>query len=254
MVSFSLEGKVAVVTGGARGLGKAAAMGLAEYGADLVVTATPGHIDGAEKVAAEIQGLGRKAIALPLEVRDKSSIEQMADAALSHFGRIDILVNNAGTNIPKPSLEVTEEEWDTILDTNLKGLFFCCQAIGRNMVERGSGKIINMSSQSGVVGIERRAAYCASKGAVILLTKVLALEWAPHNVMVNAVAPTFIETDLTRPMLADPEWGAEVLRRIPLGRVGQPDDVAGAVIYLASPAADLVTGHTLVVDGGWTAW
>lgn len=253
-LSFSLEGKVAVVTGSSRGIGRAVAVGLAEFGADVVVTSTPAGLEVGKAVAEEIERLGRRSLACPLEVCDRASIDRMVDTVISAYGKIDILVNNAGLNIPKPSLEVSEADWDAVLDTNLKGLFFCCQAVGRQMVERRSGKIVNMSSQAGVVGIERRAAYCASKGAVIQLTKVLAIEWAPYNVNVNAVGPTFVETDLTRPMLQDEEFAAEVLRRIPLKRVGQPVDVVGAVVYLASPAADLVTGHTLLVDGGWTAW
>ncbi len=175
------------------------------------------------------------------------------EKAFRHFGRIDILVNNAGINIPKPALEVTEEDWRRVMDSNLTGLFFCCQAVGRIMVNQKSGKIINISSQTGTVAIQWRAAYCSSKAGVNLLTKVLALEWGPHNINVNAVAPTFIETPMTRPMLENQAFREMVLNKILLGRVGQPKDVLGAVIYLASEASDLVTGHVLLVDGGWTA-
>lgn len=252
--SFSLQDKVAVVTGSSRGIGRAVAIGLAEFGADLIVTATPGRLETAQEVAREIESLGRQATACPLDVRDRSSIDCLVETTLNTYGRVDILVNNAGINIPKPTVEVSEADWDDVLDTNLKGLFFCCQAFGRHLVAQHSGEIVNISSQVGVVGEARSAAYCASKGGVNQLTKVLALEWAPFGVTVNAVGPTWIETDLVRPRLADPDYAAEILRQIPLGRVGQPSDITGAVVYLASRAADLVTGHVLLVDGGWTAW
>lgn len=253
-VQFSLDNKVAVVTGGSRGIGQAASIGLAQFGADVVVTATPGRLEGAEAVVREIKSLGRRALACPLDVKDLKSIDGTVAKTLAAFGQVDILVNNAGVNIPKPATEVTEADWDTVLDTNLKGLFFCCQGFGRHMVAQGSGKIINISSSAGVVGEARSSAYCSSKGGVNLLTKVLAIEWAPYNVTVNAVGPTWIDTDLTRSRLQDPVMGPEILRGIPVGRAGQPEDVVGAVVYLASPAADLVTGHLLLVDGGCTAW
>ena len=174
-------------------------------------------------------------------------------AVREQFGRLDILVNNAGLGFNQPAVDVTETEWDQMMSVNLKGLFFCCQAAGRIMLEQSSGRIINMSSQAGVVAIENHAVYSASKGGVNLLTKVLALEWSGMGVTVNAVAPTFIHTPGTAERLAQPEFLSGVLDRIPVGRVGTTTDVAGAVIYLASPAAALVTGHVLVVDGGWTA-
>jgi 2-deoxy-D-gluconate 3-dehydrogenase len=163
------------------------------------------------------------------------------------------LVNNDGINIPKPALEVTEEDWRKVIDTNLTGLFFCCQAVGRIMMEQKRGKIINISSQTGTVAINLRAAYCASKAGVNLLTKELALEWGPSNINVNAVAPTFIETHMTSHMFKDKAFKEMVFGKILLGRLGQPKDVLGAVVYLASEASDLVTGHILLVDGGWTA-
>ena len=189
----------------------------------------------------------------PVDIPEKPDIEKGVRPGLPAFWSHDILVNNAGINIPKPALEVTEEDWRRVIDSNLTGLFFCCQAVGRIMVNQKSGKIINISSQTGTVAIQWRAAYCSSKAGVNLLTKELALEWGPHNVNVNAVAPTFIETPMTRPMLENQAFREMVLSKILLGRVGQPKDVLGAVIYLASEASDLVTGHVLLVDGGWTA-
>jgi 2-deoxy-D-gluconate 3-dehydrogenase len=248
---FSLTNKIALVTGASRGIGRYLAAGLAHYGADLIITGRT--VSQLEEAAQEIRRLGRRCLVVPMDITQKADIEKGVDQAFRHFGRIDILVNNAGINIPKPALEVTEEDWRRVMDSNLTGLFFCCQAVGRIMVNQKSGKIINISSQTGTVAIQWRAAYCSSKAGVNLLTKVLALEWGPHNINVNAVAPTFIETPMTRPMLENQAFREMVLNKILLGRVGQPKDVLGAVIYLASAASDLVTGHVLLVDGGWTA-
>ena len=248
---FSLTNKIALVTGASRGIGRYLAAGLAHYGADLIITGRT--VSQLEEAAQEIRRLGRRCLVVPMDITQKADIEKGVDQAFRHFGRIDILVNNAGINIPKPALEVTEEDWRQVMDSNLTGLFFCCQAVGRIMVNQKSGKIINISSQTGTVAIQWRAAYCSSKAGVNLLTKVLALEWGPHNINVNAVAPTFIETPMTRPMLENQAFREMVLNKILLGRVGQPKDVLGAVIYLASAASDLVTGHVLLVDGGWTA-
>jgi NAD(P)-dependent dehydrogenase (short-subunit alcohol dehydrogenase family) len=248
---FSLTDKVALVTGASRGIGRYLASGLARYGADLIITGRT--VSQLEEAAQEVRRQGRRCLVAPMDITQKADIEKGVEQAFRHFGRIDILVNNAGINIPKPALEVTEEDWRRVIDSNLTGLFFCCQAVGRIMVNQKSGKIINISSQTGTVAIQWRAAYCSSKAGVNLLTKELALEWGPHNVNVNAVAPTFIETPMTKPMLENPAFREMVLNKILLGRVGQPKDVLGAVIYLASAASDLVTGHVLLVDGGWTA-
>jgi 2-deoxy-D-gluconate 3-dehydrogenase len=165
-----------------------------------------------------------------------------------------LLVNNAGINVPRLALDVAEEDWDRVIDVNLKGAFFMAQAVAKAaLLPQGSGKVINIASQNGVVGMHHRAAYCSSKAGLVNLTRVLALEWAQYRINVNAVGPTFIDTLLTRPMFADPAFRDEVLRNIPLGRIGRPEDVVGAVVFLASPASDMVTGHTLLVDGGWTA-
>ncbi|MFQ5856143.1 MAG: SDR family NAD(P)-dependent oxidoreductase [Anaerolineae bacterium] len=249
---FSLTDQKAIVTGASMGIGRGIALALAHAGADVVVTSRAE--ERAEPVAAEIRQMGRQALALPLEITALDSIDATVDATLERFGRIDILINNAGINIPEPALEVTEEHWDTVLDTNLKGLFFCSQRVGRVMMDQGRGKIINVASQMGLVGGTLRAAYCSSKGGVVQLTKVLAIEWSRHGVNVNAVAPTFIRTPLTEPMFEDERFYQEVLSKIPLGRIGEVEDVVGAVVFLASSAADLVTGHTLLVDGGWIAW
>jgi NAD(P)-dependent dehydrogenase (short-subunit alcohol dehydrogenase family) len=248
---FDLTGKVAIVTGAGRGMGYHFASALARYGADVVVCSrTRSEL---EKVSEEIQKFGRRCLIQPMDVLKIPEIHRMVEASVEVFGHIDILVNNAGINIPQWAEEVTEEAWDSTIDINLKGLFFCAQAVGKVMVQQKKGKIINISSQTGTVAIPQRAAYCASKGGVNQLTKALAIEWAKHNVLVNAVAPTFIETPFSRPMFEKPGFREFVLGNIPLGRVGLPEDVVGAVIYLASEASNLVTGHVLMVDGGWTA-
>jgi 2-deoxy-D-gluconate 3-dehydrogenase len=248
---FDLSEKVAIVTGAGRGLGYHIALALANYGADLVVSSRT--VLELERVGEEIEKLGRRVLIQQMDVLKIPEIHTMVNVSVEAFGRIDILVNNAGINIPQWAVDVTEEAWDGIMDINLKGLFFCAQAVGKVMIQQKKGKIINISSQSGSVGLLRRAAYCASKGGVNLLTKVLAVEWAPHNGNVNAIAPTFIETPMTKPMFQDEDFRDYVLGNIPLGRVGKPEDVVGAVVYLASDASDLVTGHVLLIDGGWTA-
>jgi 2-deoxy-D-gluconate 3-dehydrogenase len=251
--SMRLDGKVAVVTGAGSGLGRAIAIAIAEAGADCVCTELPERMQALEPVCAEIERLGRRGLALPLRLPDLASIDSLLARVIEHTGAIDVLVNNAGVNIPRDALDVTEEDWDRVVDVNLKGSFFMSQRVGRTMKERGGGKIVNIVSQNGVVGYYKRAAYCSSKAGLVNLTRVLALEWAPFKINVNAVGPTFILTPLTQSTFDDPVMREDLLRRIPLGRVGQPEDVVGAVVFLASPAADLVTGHTLLVDGGWTA-
>jgi len=249
--SFDLAGKVAVVTGGARGIGFAVAEALAAYGADLVLVDRL-HDELAE-ACKSIEQTGRRALGIEIDLTHTAEIQKMAEKALASFGHLDILVTCAGINIQQMAVDVTEDAWDKILNINLKAMFFCCQAIGKVMIQQKRGKIINMSSQTGTVAIPRRAAYCSSKGAVNMMTKLLALEWAPYNINVNAVAPTFVETKFTEPMFKDEAFKQYCLDNVLLGRLGKPADVAGAVLYLASPAADLVTGHILAVDGGWTA-
>ena len=253
MKAFDLTGSVAVVTGAGSGLGKAIATALARHGADVAVTELPGKTALAEETVGELLALGRRALAIPLDVTDLGSIDALVPAVVGSLGRFDILVNNAGLNIQRHALEVTEQDWDRVLDVNLKGLFFCSQAAGRHMVEHGGGRIVNIASQMGLVGYWRRAAYCSSKAGVVNLTRVLAIEWAKHGINVNAIAPTFVLTPLTASMFEDADFKADVFARIPLGRLADPDDVANAAVYLASPAAKMVTGQTLAVDGGWTA-
>lgn len=249
---FSLEGRVAVVTGAGRGLGRTMAVALAAAGADVVVSSRT-HAEIAS-IRDEIRGLGRRSEAIAADTTRESDGNQLMDQAVSALGSIDILVNNAGINIRKPVLELTPEEYRQVLATNLEGYFLCARAAGRHLVEQGHGKVINVSSIMGSVALPGQAAYASSKGGVEQLTKVLALEWALHGVQVNALAPTYFETELTRPLFEDPERNSFISGRTPMGRWGQPHELVGAVIFLASRASDYITGHTLVVDGGWTAW
>ena len=248
---FDLTGKVAIVTGAGRGMGYHIALALARYGSDLVVCSRT--VSELEMVAAKARHFGRTVLIHQMDICRNSEIEGMVQKSVNAFGHIDILVNNAGVNIPQWAVEVTEDAWDKVTNVNLKGLFFCCQAVGKVMIRQKRGKIINISSQTGSVGLPQRAAYCSSKAGVNLLTKVLAIEWAKYNIHVNAIAPTFIETPLTKRMFEKEGFREYVLGNIPLGRVGKPQDMVGGVIYLASDASDLVTGHILLIDGGWTA-
>lgn len=249
--SFDLDGRVALVTGASMGIGHDLALALASAGASVVAAAR--STDLCDGLVDTIRAGGGTAAAVPLDLRDRPSIERAVGATVEAFGRIDILVNNAGLGTNHDALSATEAEWDELFAVNVRGLFFACQSAGRRMTEQRYGRIVNMSSQAGLVGIRRHAAYSASKAAVIGLTKVLAIEWGPFGVTVNAVAPTFIRTPGTAERLDQPEFLADVLSRIPVGRVGTTMDVAGAVVYLASPAAGLVSGSVLAVDGGWTA-
>ncbi len=251
---FRLDGKVALVTGASQGIGRALAEGLAAYGADVAITELPERWADARAASADIaNAAGRRCEAFPLDVRRIDAIEALVNQLVERFGRVDILVNNAGVQVAKPAVEVTEHDWDAVVDVDLKGVFFCARAVGRRMIEqRIAGSVINIASQNGLIGYFNRAAYCSAKAGVINLTRVLALEWAPHGIRVNAVAPTFIRTPMAEQTLRDEAFRKDILARIPLGRIGEPEDVVGCVVFLASPAAALVTGHTLVVDGGWT--
>ncbi len=252
--TFRLNDRIAIVTGTGSGMGRAFSIALAHAGAHLVLTELPGKESLAEETAAEVRAAGRRALVIPLDVTQPSSIQALIEHVLYEWGQVDILVNNAGINIRQFAVDITEEAWDNILDTDLKGVFFCSQAVGRHMIERGEGgKIINIASQIGLVGYPKRTAYCAAKAGVVNLTRVLALEWAPHRINVNAVAPTFVRTPFVEALLQDETVREELVSRIPLGRLALPEDVVGSVVFLASPASDFVTGHTLLVDGGWTA-
>lgn len=249
--SFSLDGRIVMVTGASRGIGRGLVDALAAAGATVAVTARSGA--EAETVAAEVRAAGGAASAHALDVVDVAAIGRTVDEIVAAHGRLDVLVANAGLGANHPALDVTEADWDELMGVNAKGLFFTCQAAGRVMVEHGHGRIVAISSQASVVGIRDHAVYCASKGAVNQLVRVLALEWGSLGVTVNAVAPTFIHTPGTAERLDDPTYLKAVVDRIPMGKVGAITDVAGAVIYLASDAAAMVNGTVLMVDGGWTA-
>lgn len=249
---FGLQGRTALVTGAARGLGREIALALAHAGADVALGLRDVS-DGAE-LQGQIEALGKRAMRVQMDVLDLGQVAAAVEVVAAHLGGIDILVNNAGLGPENPAEAVTESDFDLTFDTNVKGLFFVSQAVGRVMIRQGSGRIVSLSSQAGFVALPGEAIYCASKAAVSHLTKCLAVEWGRHGINVNAVAPTFIRTPGTAPALADPDFAADVVERIAgLHRVGEPMDVAGAVVFLASPASALVTGTTLMVDGGWTA-
>jgi NAD(P)-dependent dehydrogenase (short-subunit alcohol dehydrogenase family) len=244
----TLDGLVAVVTGAGGGLGRGFAEGLAEAGADVVALGR--NLEPLEETARAVERRGRRAWPVRCDVTDSHAVPEAVGAA----GRVDVLVNNAGMNIPEPFVEVAEDHLDRVFALNVKGTFLCAQAAARTMGERGEGgAIVNVSSQLGRVGAPRRTVYCATKHAVEGLTKAMAVELAPQGIRVNAVAPTFVETPMTRGFLEDPAFRADVLARIPLGRLARVEDVVGAVVFLASPAAAMVTGASVLVDGGWTA-
>jgi NAD(P)-dependent dehydrogenase (short-subunit alcohol dehydrogenase family) len=247
MPSFRLDGMQAVVTGAGSGLGQGAALALAEAGASLVLVGRTQETLDATR--AGIVGQGGEATTLVCDVTDAGQVK----AGIEALPRIDVLVNNAGTNIPEDFLEVSEEHLDRILTLNVKGAFLVAQAAARRMVASGGGSIVNMSSQMGHVGSPRRSVYCMSKHALEGLTKALAIELAPQGVRVNTVAPTFAETPMTKPFFADPAFRDAVLSQIPIGRLAQVEDIVGAIVFLASPAAAMITGTSLLVDGGWTA-
>ncbi len=245
---FDLIGKVALVTGTSRGLGQYLGRALARAGADLVITSRePAKLHAFQQ---EIESMGRKALPLALDVRDLASIRSMADAAVSHYGKIDILVNNAGCNVRKPALEVTWEDWNLILDTNLRGSFFVSQAVARHMVSRNYGRIINIGSVTCVAGYAGLGPYGASRGGVKQLTMSLADDWGSQGITVNCLAPGWFKTAQNAVMYDNQEWLSYLCDRIPLKRPGQPKDLDGAVVFLASDASAYITGQTLLVDGG----
>ena len=245
-----LTGSIALVTGGSRGIGAAVARSLAEAGADVAVSAR--DRDGLVDTCRQIELTGRRSLAIAFDVTRTSTISEAISSVERELGPIDILVNNAGVNLPRPALEVSEDQWDTILDTNLKGAFFCTQRVGQTMVARRGGRIVNIASAAGLIPAHERAAYCASKAGLVMLTRVLALEWAEFGVTVNALAPTFVETELAAQTLNRPGVRAFWESRIPLGRLATTADVATAVRYLVSPEANFITGVALPIDGGLT--
>ena len=248
---FDLSGQVALVTGAARGLGNAIALALAHAGADIALGLR--DVNTADGLAAGIRALGRRALPLQMDMTRLDQILSAVRDAEAHFGRLDILVNNAGLAPGNPAENVREEDFDLTLQVNLKGTFFASQAAGRAMIRQNRGRIINLGSQAGFVALPGESVYCMTKAAISHLTKCLAVEWGKYNITVNAVAPTFVFTPGTEECLADPAFRADVVERIALHRIGEPMDVAGAVVFLASPAASLITGHTMLIDGGWTA-
>jgi NAD(P)-dependent dehydrogenase (short-subunit alcohol dehydrogenase family) len=245
---------VALVTGAARGIGRACALALAGAGADLALGLRDRNdLAGYDDLLVAIQRLGRRVLPVQMDVTEPRQVADAVAEVLAQFGRVDILVNNAGIGPPNPAEQVTEADFDATLAVNLKGTFFVTQHVGRAMMAAGrGGKIINLSSQAGFVALPTESVYCMTKAAIAHLTKCFALEWGKHGINVNAVAPTFIRTPGTVKWLEDDAFREDLLQRLPLGRVGEPIDVAGAVVFLASPAAAMVTGATLLIDGGFT--
>lgn len=251
---FGLRDRIAIVTGASQGIGRAIALGLAQAGCHLVLAKHPvGSMDGIQKVRGEIEALGREAIIVPTDVSEPAQLKALMEAAKSKFGAIHILVNNASWTGTAPALEVTEEEYDKTMAASLKSVFFACQEAARIMLPQGGGRIINIGSNFGLVGFKKRSVYAAAKAGVHHLSRALSLEWAHDGVVVNVVAPCTTETESRKNILERPgfkEWATGEM--IPRGRWNQPEDLVGAVLFLASDMADMVVGHVLMVDGGWT--
>jgi 2-deoxy-D-gluconate 3-dehydrogenase len=249
---FCLDGRVALVTGGGRGIGRAIALGLAAAGADVAVLGR--RAASLDQVATEVSQRGRRAHPVVADVTQVGEVDRAVQDVIGWVGRLDVLVNSAGVQITGPSVAVSEQEWDSVIDANLKGTFFMCQAAARlAFLEQGSGKIINLASTFSRAGFPEFAAYCASKGGVAALTRALSVEWAPHGINVNAIAPCGTRTEMNAYLFDDPEFRSGFLPRIPAGRIARPEDFMGAAVYLASPASEMVHGHVLLVDGGYTA-
>ncbi len=248
---FDLSGRVALITGGGSGLGRAIGLGYAHFGADIAVVDLNG--DRAKKVAEEIRATGKRAEPLVADVTDWDQVEAMASSAHELFGHIDICVNSAGINVRKPILEMSPQEFRSIIDVNLTGTWQSAKAVGALMASQGRGKMINLASIYGHVAIEGNGGYAASKGGIVQLTKVLSVEWAPANIQVNCLAPMYVKTALTEPIQDNPDFLSRVIGRSPTPRFGEAWELIGPAVFLASDAAGLVTGHSLLVDGGWTA-
>jgi 2-deoxy-D-gluconate 3-dehydrogenase len=243
---------VAIVTGASRGLGRAIALALAGAGADIAVAAR--SVQDLQQVAEEVSRLGRRALPVPTDVTDRDGVERLVERTVRELGGLDVLVNNAGIVRETPALETTDEDWDAVLDTNLRGTFLCSRAAGRVLTGQRSGKVVNLASNLGFVAVSNLAAYCASKAAIVQLTKALALEWAPFGVQVNAIAPGYFETAFNTELRARPELLDRVLRRVPARRMGRPEELGPLAVLLASSASDFLTGETVVIDGGQVIW
>lgn len=251
VASFSLTGRVALVTGASKGLGRGFAKALSSAGATIILLAR--SYEQLKAVQLEIENEGGTAEAVAVDITSTRALEKKIDLIIDHYGKIDILVNNAGTEIPKPFVDVTESDYDKIMNTNLKGLFFASQAVAKHMIKQKRGKIINIGSLASQIGIANATVYSASKGGVLQLTKALSLELAPFNIQVNAIGPGYYHTDMTAPFFEDPEHRRRIENRIPAGRIGTDDDLGAALIFLASSGSDYVSGQILYVDGGWLA-
>ena len=250
---FELSGKKVMITGAGGGIGSTQAKALAEFGADVALCDL--NLDACRKTAAELEVFNCKTTCVSIDITSKSSVVQAVEQVTKELGQIDILCNTAGVNYRVPVLEYPEEQWDRVMNVNLKGMFLVSQAVAPQMIERGWGKIVNMSSIMGRVTYYNQAAYCSSKGGVDQLTKVMALEWAKSGIRVNAICPTYIKTPLVEQVLKDePERVAFINQRTPMGRLGKLEEMMGITVFLACPASDLVTGQSIAVDGGWTAW
>jgi NAD(P)-dependent dehydrogenase (short-subunit alcohol dehydrogenase family) len=248
-----LSGRVALITGAGRGIGRAIALGYAREGADLLLTSrSAGEL---EQAAEAVRAAGVEALVAPADVTDVAQVRALAQAAIQRFGRVDVLVNAAGIPMVAPTVDLALEDWQRAFDINMTGTFLCCQAIGRLMLEQGRGAIINIASLTSFVGFPQRAAYAATKGAVVQFTKALAVEWAPQGVRVNAIAPGWIRTALQDRLVAEGKLDrGPIIARTPARRLGEPDDIVGPAIFLASDEAAFIVGETLVVDGGWLAY
>lgn len=245
-----LQDKVAIVTGGGTGIGRGIAVMFAKEGAKVVVAGRRPEV--LEETVNIIKQNGNEAIALQTDVSDFNQVSALVQKTVEQFGKVDILVNNAGVYIPHDAMSVSEEEWNKVMSIDLKGVWVCSKACIPEMLKQGKGKIINIASIAGIIGFEQSAAYCAAKGGVINLTREMALDYASKHIYVNAIAPGVIDTDMTKPFLTDEAAKKSFLEKTPVGRVGTPDDIAYGAVYLASQESDFVTGHTLVIDGGWT--